>query len=342
MFSYKSNKSFFNEILSIKITYNLSFNNILLETQPEYPPWRLPTANICNELKQIRKNRYSQEQLKAIYLDHQQGHGDSFVVYTDGSKTDEGVAYSIITQDQTISNKIPSTATVFTSEILAIKQALEEHRDQPNITICSDSKSAIQAICCYQHKNPIIRQIQQSLYHLPQTRLCWVPSHIGVQGNERADAAARNATTMNETTPTPLPKSDHKCAIKASTFSKWKEKWNRTGDNKLRTIQHTLTKILPRGRHIRRWEVILARLRIGHTRMTHKYLMERQEPPQCELCGDHLTVPHILTNCDGLRAERRRIFGRRTPSLEEMLKEHSAFNGKLFKYLSETNLIREI
>jgi len=37
------------------------------------------------------------------------------------------------------------------------------------------------------------------------------------------------------------------------------------------------------------------RLCIGHTRLTHSYLIEHTDPPKCANCNQLLSVKHILT-----------------------------------------------
>jgi hypothetical protein len=55
--------------------------------------------------------------------------------------------------------------------------------------------------------------------------------------------------------------------------------------------------------------VLIARIRIGHFRLTHGYLMVRtaeRVEPQCQLnCGRGLTMSHGLAGCDGYEAHRR-------------------------------------
>nr|CAH7754929.1 unnamed protein product [Callosobruchus chinensis] len=41
-------------------------------------------------------------------------------------------------------------------------------------------------------------------------------------------------------------------------------------------------------------QVILCGLQIGHTNLTHLYMMSGDEAPNCETCGECLTVQHIL------------------------------------------------
>ena len=44
-------------------------------------------------------------------------------------------------------------------------------------------------------------------------------------------------------------------------------------------------------------EVVLARLRLGHTRVTHSYLLLGEEHPQCVGCDAPFTVRHFLLEC---------------------------------------------
>ena len=50
-------------------------------------------------------------------------------------------------------------------------------------------------------------------------------------------------------------------------------------------------------RSLRREEVVLTRLHIGHTRLTHSYLLEREDQPLCISCNEPFTVKHFLIDC---------------------------------------------
>ena len=54
--------------------------------------------------------------------------------------------------------------------------------------------------------------------------------------------------------------------------------------------------------------VILRRLCIGHTRLTHSYHLNRKDRPQCSHCDCALTVKHVILDRDYYRATRQRFF----------------------------------
>jgi len=48
---------------------------------------------------------------------------------------------------------------------------------------------------------------------------------------------------------------------------------------------------------LRRDAVIVNRLKIGHSRLTHSYLVSGDDKPTCTKCDAVLTVKHILLDC---------------------------------------------
>ena len=44
-------------------------------------------------------------------------------------------------------------------------------------------------------------------------------------------------------------------------------------------------------------EVVLHRIRVGHTHLTHAFLLKRETPPECNHCNCLLTDKHILVEC---------------------------------------------
>ena len=89
-------------------------------------------------------------------------------------------------------------------------------------------------------------------------------------------------------------------------------------------------------------ETVLVQLRLGHTNITHIYLMKGQtEPPECDRCRVTITVKHLLLECRKYVTIRNKYF--RNPTLSDMLAESSDFSiDKLVLYLKETNLFHQI
>ena len=72
-------------------------------------------------------------------------------------------------------------------------------------------------------------------------------------------------------------------------MEEWQTSWNNSIGNKLLDIKSTIGEYQSVVRNIRREEVVLARLRLGHTRVAQSYLLQGEEQPQC--------VRHFLLEC---------------------------------------------
>ncbi|KAL4091429.1 hypothetical protein QTP88_026121 [Uroleucon formosanum] len=119
-------------------------------------------------------------------------------VYTDASKNKNGVGFSVITDQNNHLFKLPPSSSIFTAETHAIYQALliiTSSNSTNSHIIISDSLSALNAISNPYPKNELIQHIQKLIYEIyTPTCFMWVPSHIGISGNEKADTSAYEAT----------------------------------------------------------------------------------------------------------------------------------------------------
>lgn len=103
---------------------------------------------------------------------------------------------------------------------------------------------------------------------------CWVPGHVGVSLNERADGLAREAAARAALS-SPVLCTDTFPVIREAIIAIWQERWTaRVVASKMgevtRTVSRPWTYTHVQDRHS---QMCLARLRIGHTRLTHSYLM---------------------------------------------------------------------
>ncbi|KAL1448661.1 hypothetical protein WDU94_006616, partial [Cyamophila willieti] len=81
-------------------------------------------------------------------------------------------------------------------------------------------------------------------------------------------------------------------------------------------------------------EIILARLRVGHTKITHSYLIKKEPRPSCHYCNVFLTVEHIF-QCRKFRRFRNKLS---LPPFREALSDNEENVSKTIKYLKMLNL----
>ena len=136
-----------------------------------------------------------------------------------------------------------------------------------------DSKSAIQSICNPFSTHPVVREVHRWLRWLHNSgktiAFCSVPGHVGVEGNKTSDREA--AAVIEPTTfipPVPLPFRDYFSSFASFLRRRWLDAWNAVGTNKLRMFKNSVSVWATSCRIARFQEVILSRLRIGHTRLT--------------------------------------------------------------------------
>ena len=323
--------------------YDLNLNLLDAEPYPDDPPWGRKNIEICTEMFEYKRNRNTQQEMKYRYEQHLMQHNEQLNIYTDGSKIDNGVGYSYSIEDNIISATISPIATIFTAELLAILDAIIYVKNNINhlhINIITDSKSAIQAIDKLNNRNPIVNQIiLETTQSDKLINLCWVPSHCGVPGNEAVDNAARTAASNAIISNRKIPRDDFKTYIKQTSKMRWKNSWQAINGNKLRHIKDSTTPLPLSHFKDRLWERVVCRIRIGHTALTHGFLMSNEAPPQCQHCSVPLTVHHIIMICPHY-AIARRNFG--TYSYKQLLNDHVDKFGIIYNFILEIGLLYQL
>ena len=171
-----------------------------------------------------------------------------------------------------------------------------------------------------------------------QINFCWVPGHVGIPGNEQADRAAKAALVLIPVN-MKLHYTDFKPLIIKFLKSQWQNIWNNCANNKLYSIKTDIGEWYPSYRENRRDEVVLARLRLGHSYITHSYLLKREDQPVCIPCQEPFTIHHLLLQCTDLQPTRERFYNNVTSlkCLFENVPIHTILN-----YLKAVNLFNKI
>ena len=264
-------------------------------------------------------------------------------IYTDGSKCNEKSASAFHTAfGSTRSFRILDNSSVFTAEVEAIRAALKYIRisHMSKFIIFSDSKSVLEALNSQDSKNPLINFALQTIYTIMNNgkliKFCWIPSHIGIKGNENVDRAARDAIHFPDSGNFKVPYTDKFPQVKKYVHECWQQFWHEQNNQKLYEIKPIIGEFNVSSLS-RREQVVIHRIRIGHTRLTHSFRMEgRPNAPLCEYCDEELTVKHFMIHCSHYTTIRRRFYN--VDNMKDLFEKVSL--RRIISFLKESELFK--
>ena len=315
---------------------------ILQNIEEEIPPWTYRSANVNISLSKLKKSSNPPEIFKEEFSKIKEEHMDFIHLYTDGSKDDNKVGCAVFGNNYSSKLRLPENASIFTAETKAIDLALSyisEHKKDKFI-IFSDSLSVLLAIQNRKSDNVMIKKLLLRLHDILEFKtitFCWIPSHIGIRGNEKVDLLAKEALS-NPPVDIQIPHSDFRQSINKLIRRKWKTVWNEAIFNKLHEINPNLDVSPSLSLSIRRDQVVISRCRIGHTRITHSYLLNREDAPTCIPCHEHFSVKHFLLECHDLTHIRDKYY--RASTLKELFT--TVPSSAIIPYLKESGLYFKI
>ena len=118
----------------------------------------------------------------------------------------------------------------------------------------------------------------------------------------------------------------------------WQEEWDLQKENKLYKVRPKLKEFLPGVLGNRREEVVLARLHVGHTLLTHSFYFKEEDRPMCPACDEVLSVEHILLSCADLIDARRKHYT--SENMKELFRDVPP--DVIFNFLKEVNVFHLI
>lgn len=169
-----------------------------------FPPWILEKAEIITQYNSLKKDNplllttFAKELIHSKFMNY-------LHVFTDGSKQNNGrvgCAFTIPEFKIIKQYRLNDNISIYSSELYALYMALSHLNDIPNpvanIALFSDSRSSLESIQNGRgSRGSLVQEIQILIHQLiirgVKVALVWIPSHVGIRGNETADSAAKRA-----------------------------------------------------------------------------------------------------------------------------------------------------
>ena len=288
---------------------------------PERPWWVLREAVVDLEILDRKRRDRGRDLAEEFYRYVGEKYRGYRMVYTDGSKeVDRGVtgaAVVVVEEGVVISRRLSDNLSIYGVELVGVLLAMRwvEQSRVKEVLICSDSVGVLVSIRNgggrYHHEE--LREILEINDRVGRAgtvvRFMWVPAHVGIVGNERADRAAKEATRKGQVEHrVRLSKGEGKSLVWKEVMRKWQDEWSRERRGRhLFRVQEVVGGVRRWGGG-RREQVVVARVRIGHSCLNEGLrLMGKHDSGLCE-CGRSETVEHVLCECVRYGNERRRMF----------------------------------
>ena len=278
-----------------------------------YPPWQLSS---CDAQKLFeRKDTHDRIDVLEAFQDFKCDHQGFHFIYTDGSKSARGVGCAFVHGEMSYQTKLKRQYAIFTAESIALLQAIHyvNLHCMPKSVICVDSLSVLLALQATESFHPLIVEARDELQRLKERHLqciiLWVPAHSGISGNEMADSQAKQAvlkTGCEEAYEVRVK--DYIPSLRTACLAQFCSLWHHyDSPTNLKRIKHGVGHWVSSTRSNRREEIVLCRLRLGHTRFTHSFILDQDARPECLQCHRYQTVRHILIECPNYDVPRRNL-----------------------------------
>ncbi|XP_031788958.1 uncharacterized protein LOC116417922 [Nasonia vitripennis] len=260
--------------------------------------------------------------------------------YTDGSRRKDAAGAGVYCRQNGVGTILPLSryTTVLQTELIAIMwaaQAALAGSMRPRIYICSDSKSALQALDSFATKSKLVWDCVQTLNRLAlkaSVTLLWVPGHNGVKGKMIADDLAKLGAKSDLIGPEPAVR------LCQSLIKGEIRQWATNETNRIWEEIATCgkTKAFVTTDNAKDWSRAILGLKRAKTKLleeiltgngslnAHRHSMGRNKDPFCRFCCTEEETPeHLLCNCPAITGMRQRHLGTRFLEAEDVQAKHT-------------------
>ena len=277
-----------------------------------FPPWQNNNIDIDISLsKTINKKLDNPEYLKLMALQLLSIYNTQTHIYTDGSKIENNVSAAFTIPSMNIDKKFKLChhSSIYAAEMTAIKEVVSwiidnDRGPECSYAIFSDSLSVLSSLkegICKSRPNLFNELLDLLNKLLPnKVKFIWIPSHVDISGNERADKLAKEALEIEDVNSTNYLETDEiKTLIKPYIINKWQTEYNNNNKGYLyKSICPDVSTLIKFTDPCRHKEVQISRLRLGVALTNHRlYRIGRHPDGLCSLCQTPDTIQHLLLQC---------------------------------------------
>ena len=262
------------------------------------------------------KSSFITTEIHGKFAEYKHNHAGFTFIYTDGSRRDRCTGAAFTLNNINSSCRLSDFHSVYTAELIAIYSAVRHilrHKILRSI-ICTDSSSSLHAIAAmHNSSHPIVHKIRllfNVISTLPDNfiiKFLWIPGHVGIQGNEAADLLAKQSLLLPARNDLKCPVNDILNNLHENFRSFLQYDWNIIDHYHFHPIKPVLAHWPSTQQNTRLKEIVLARLRLGHTKLTHSHIIENRPPSACHRCKTRYTIQHFLLECPLYNIQRQQI-----------------------------------
>jgi ribonuclease HI len=231
-------------------------------------------------------------------------------IYTDGSKSEQGVGAGIaIIQPGiptvTLMYRLDTRCTNNQAEAFAITKALEHiqttqtNEEDKTATVYTDSRTTLDSIHNTDIHTSLIEEIRQKAYEMKNRGWTiwfrWIKAHAGNSGNELAHRLAKEASGKTDIpiSYNRVPKSVIKKDLEDTSVETWQREWDKT--QKRKTTKEYFPKVAERLRMTIHITQHFTTMVTGHGNIkSYLYRFKIIEVPNCPCGNDNQTTDHLL------------------------------------------------
>ena len=237
------------------------------------PPWKLIIPTVCFDLCKYKKSNTDPTLYRLHYSELLQSFTDYTHIFTDGSKDGDKTAAAFICQSFEFSKRLPDKASIFTAELEAIVSALRYIKittKNNKFVVFGDSKSVLQALLS-KWDHPTVQTIMRFLVFLHTVHKTVFVGYPVIWEFLETNVLILFAALQKDISSCFISYTDTYQYISPYVRDMWQ--------SKLHATKPLIGEQPSAYRSVRRDEVVLSRLRLGHSYLTHSYLL-KGEPPR--------------------------------------------------------------